>query len=154
MEETLSTEQCAICGARLPDGRTCQELHDAFLNFEAFNGVPHRIHFLMVTSFIVQHERYSDEALNWARAMLQAHLDEQVTDQQLLYQLTKGMKSNTRRTWKFTRAVDAPPLPKVAWRMTIADVAQNMHDVESYSKQVKQWAHSTLEQMATYFEGV
>jgi hypothetical protein len=82
---------------------------------------------------------------------MRVHLDEQVTDQQLLYQLTTGMKSDTRRTWKFVRPVDALPLPKVAWRMTIADVAQHMHGVESYSEQVKQWARCTLEQMTVYF---
>lgn len=150
-KETLRTRQCALCGALWPDERTCQDLHDAFLSFENLNGVSHRIHFLMVTCFLIQHERYSDEALKWAQTMLQIHLDEQITDQQLLYQLTKGMKSNERRTWKYTRSEDAPPLPKIIWRVTVADVAQNMGDVESYSKQVRQWAHCTLEQMSIYF---
>jgi len=146
-------EQCAICGARLPTARTCQEIHDSLLGFENTNAVPHRIHFLMVTCFMIQHERYSDEALVWAQSMLRAHLDEQITDQQLLYQLTKGMKGGSRRTWKFGRSADTPPLPKVAWRVTIVDVAQNAQDIERYSEQVKQWARCTLLQMVIYFAG-
>lgn len=77
---------------------------------------------------------------------LRMHLDKQVTDQQLLYQLTRGMKGNTRRAWKFARSPDEP-LPAIAWRMTIVDVAQNVQDAESYSEQVWQWARLTLEQM-------
>ncbi len=83
--------------------------------------------------------------------MLRAHLDEQITDQQLLYQLTRGMKGGSHRTWKFRRSADAPPLPKIVWRMTIVDIAQNTQDVESYSEKVKQWAHHTLQQMVIYF---
>lgn len=105
----------------------------------------------MVTCFLIQHERYSDEALKWAQTMLQIHLDEQITDEQLLYQLTKGMKSNERRTWRYTRSADALPLPKITWHVTVADVAQNMGDVESYGEQVRRWARCSLEQMSVYF---
>lgn len=150
-KETLPTRQCALCGALWPDERTCQDLHDTFLSFENLNGVSHRIHFLMVTCFLIQHERYSDEALKWAQTMLQIHLDEQITDEQLLYQLTKGMKSNERRTWRYTRSADALPLPKITWHVTVAYVAQNMGDVESYGEQVRRWARCSLEQMSVYF---
>ncbi|MDQ2904442.1 MAG: DUF5946 family protein [Chloroflexota bacterium] len=55
--------------------------------------------------------------------------------------------SNVTRTWKVTRRADAPPLPKVAWSMTIADVAQSLQDPEEYCEQVTQWARTTLQQM-------
>lgn len=138
--------RCAVCGALLPDRKTCQEIHDALLIFEMDNAIPHRVHFLMVTCFLIQHERYSDEGLIWARSMLRDHLDETIPDRQLLYQLTRGQKGKAR-TWKFERTADAPPLPKIAWNMTIVDVAQRAQDVASYCKQVKQWAHLTLRQL-------
>jgi len=141
------TEHCAKCGATLPAGSTCQTIYEELLGFEYNNAIPHSIHFLQVTCFLIQHERYSDEALVWAQSMLRAHLDETMTEQQLHYLLTKGEKG-TARTWKYQRSADAPPLPKIAWSITIADVARNMQDVESYGKLVKQWAHTTLQQMA------
>lgn len=42
---------------------------------------------------------------------------------------------------------DAPPLPRIVWSMTIADVAQQMQNAEMYGEQVKQWARATLQQM-------
>lgn len=33
-------------------------------------------------------------------------------------------------------------LPKVAWSMTIADVAAQMHDAESYCKLIEQWGRT------------
>ena len=139
---------CTLCGAILPEGSTCQTIHDELLIFEYTHAIPHSIHFLMVTCFLIQHNHYSDEALVWAQSMLRAHLDERMTEQQLQRLLTKGWNS-TPRTWKFNRSVDAPPLPRVAWAMTIVDVARNMSDAASYSQQVKQLARLTLQQMSS-----
>lgn len=146
-------EQCAQCGALLLGASTCQMLHEELLNFESLNAVPHSIHFLHVTSFLVQHERYSDEALLWAQSLLRVHLDETMTEQQLLEQLRVAGKNKTShtRTWKFNRAPDAPPLPKMNWSITIVDVARQMeNDAGRYSKLVKQWAQATLRQMASW----
>jgi hypothetical protein len=43
--------------------------------------------------------------------------------------------------------VNAPHLPKVAWTMTIADVAAQMHDAESCCKLIEQWGRTTLKEM-------
>lgn len=137
------TERCAQCGATLPEGRTCQTIHEEILGFEYNNAIPHSIHFMHVTSFLIQHQRYSDEALAWAQSMLRAHLDEHMTEQQLHQLLTKGTKDPSRK-WKYPRAADAPQLPKVAWSVTIADVARNMQDAEEYCQRVKQWARATV----------
>jgi hypothetical protein len=45
------------------------------------------------------------------------------------------------------RPADAPPLPKVAWTMTIADVDAQMHDAESYCRLMEQWGRTTLREM-------
>ena len=43
--------------------------------------------------------------------------------------------------------MNAIPLPKVAWTMTIADVASQMHDSYTYCKLVEQWGRTTLKEM-------
>src|SRR3954466_9161278 len=112
--------RCLQCGAGLLDGNTCQAIHEELLNFEMLHAVPHSIHFLHVTCFLIQHERYSDEALNWAQSMLRVHLDEQLTEAQLLQTLRGGGRHQAApRTWKFNRSADAPPLPRIAWPLTI-----------------------------------
>lgn len=140
-------EHCPECGAALPEGSNCETIHHELLNFEYTHAIPHSTHFMMVTCYLVQHGRYSDEGLAWAQAMLRAHLDEQMTEQQLLSLLTQKEKG-TRRTWSFTRAADARPLPKITWEMTIVDVAWSAQDAATYRQRVRQWASCTLRQMA------
>ncbi|WP_307397299.1 DUF5946 family protein [Caldalkalibacillus horti] len=45
------------------------------------------------------------------------------------------------------RPMNALPLPKVVWSMTIVDVASQMHDSDSYCKLVEQWGRTTLKEM-------
>lgn len=74
-----------------------------------------------------------------------------MTVQQLRQLAAQSMNGHTR-TWKMNHAEDDSPFPKIAWRITIIDVAQNSQegqDVEQYCTQVKQWARSTLEQMSS-----
>jgi predicted nucleic acid-binding Zn ribbon protein len=141
------SEHCPECGAALPEGSTCETIHHELLNFEYTHAIPHSTHFMMVTCYLVQHGRYSDEGLIWAQSMLRAHLDEQMTEQQLQRLLTQKEKG-TPRTWKYNRAADARPLPKIAWEMTIVDVAQHAQDAATYRQRVRQWAGCTLRQMA------
>jgi hypothetical protein len=139
---------CPICGAVLPEGSTCQSLFDEFLNLEYTDPAYGEVHYLTVTCFMVQHERYSDEALIWTKATLKAYFDEHLTAQQLRQRAAQATNRDTR-TWKVTRRADARPLPKVAWTMTIVDVAQSIQDPEKYCEQVRRWAGATLQQMAS-----
>jgi hypothetical protein len=143
-------EHCAECGAVLFEGSTCQTIFDEFLSLEYTNSAYGQVHFFTVACFMIQHGRYSDEALRWMQPMLRASLDEQLTAQQLRKRAANGI-NDTPRTWKVTRRADAPPLPKVAWSVTITDVAQSMQDPEKYCAHVKQWAHATWQQMASLF---
>ncbi|MDQ2717727.1 MAG: DUF5946 family protein, partial [Chloroflexota bacterium] len=139
-------EHCLECGAVLSEGSTCQKIFEEFLGLEYTNPVYGQVHFLTVACFMIQHGRYSDEGLSWIQSMLRAYLDEQLTAQQFRQRAARGM-SGVTRTWKVTRRADAPPLPKVAWSMTIADVAQSMQNPEEYCEQITQWARTTLQQM-------
>ena len=139
-------EHCAECGAVLPEGETCQALFDECMCFEYTNEAYGQVHFLTVACFMIQHGRYSDEALAWIQPMLRVYLDEQITAQQIRQRAAKGVNRATRQ-WKVIRPADAPLLPKVVWAMTIVDVAQHMQSSEQYCEQVKQWARTILQQM-------
>lgn len=144
-------EQCAECGALLPEGRTCQEIFDLFTTLKYLNEDSLHVHFLLVSCFMIQHRHYSHEALVQVQSMLRASLERPMTVQQLRQLAAQKMNDHTR-TWKMNRSEDDPPFPKIAWRITIIDVAQNSQegqDVEQYCAQVKQWARSTLEQMSS-----
>ena len=121
------SEICPVCGAVLPEGSTCQSIFDDFLNLEFTDPAYGEVHYLTVTCFMVQHKRYSDEALIWTKATLRAYFDEHLTAHQLRQRAAQATKRGTR-TWKVARRADARTLPKVAWSMTIADVAQSTHD--------------------------
>lgn len=68
---------CAWRRAQLAASQDCQSIHQRLLGYDfgPRNDVPHTIHFLQVTCYMIQHDRYSDEALDWAQDMLRAHLD-------------------------------------------------------------------------------
>ncbi|HCF87147.1 MAG TPA: hypothetical protein DEV72_18330 [Ktedonobacter sp.] len=139
-------ERCAECGAVLSEGSTCQTIFEEFLSLEYTDPAYGQVHFFTVACFMIQHGRYSDEALTGMLPLLRASLDEQLPAQQLRERAARGMNEATR-TWKVTRQAGASPLPKIAWTLTIADVAQSMQDPEKYCEHVKQWARVTLQQM-------
>jgi len=136
-------QSCLECGAILPEGSDCQAIFESLLNLEYSNPEFWEVHFLMVTSFMVQHGRYSDEAMAWAVSMLRAHLEQGVTTAQIREIARRGTSSGTR-TWKVTRRPDEPPLPRMAWSMTIADVARGYQEGGDYCELVEQWARVTF----------
>lgn len=143
--------RCACCGAKQVAGMDCQAIHEHLTgyDFDPHNAVPHAIHFLQVTCFMVQHERYSDEALGWAQTMLHAHLDAGMPPRELRRFVTSRLQGSdsATRAWRFNRADDARSLPKLAWQVTIAEVFQQMNHEASYAEAVTRWARATLEQM-------
>lgn len=135
-------ERCPECGAVLPERTTCQSIFESFLVLEYSEPAYYEAHFAMVSCFMIQHGRYSDEGLAWIKPVLRASLDEGLTPAELRQLASKGTNSTTR-TWKVIRRPDAPPLPKIEWSMTIADVARDYHDPESYIRLVNRWAEIT-----------
>jgi hypothetical protein len=55
---------------------------------------------------------------------------------------------NDRRGWKVLRGAQERPLPRVAWSVTIADVARGQQDAASYCRLIEAWARSVLDEMA------
>jgi hypothetical protein len=104
------------------------------------------VHFLTVACFMIQHRRYSDEALAQIQIALRAYLNLGVRGDELRQRVGHAL-GQTKRTWKVLRQPDAPPLPEVAWDIAIADVKQSAHDAARYREHVTRWARRTLEQM-------
>jgi hypothetical protein len=144
-------ELCPECGAVLSEGSSCQAIFDSFLVLEFTHPEYGEVHMLTVACFMIQHGRYSDEALTWIEPTLRAHLEEGVPAQHIRQQAGKETGQD-RRTWKVTRQLGARPLPKIAWSMTIGDVAAQYEDARSYCELVRQWARTTLSEMSAYHE--
>ena len=137
---------CPECGALLAEGDSCQGIFDAFLAREFTDPGYGEVHMLTVACFMIQHGRYSDEALAWIEQKLRAVLEEGLSPEELLRQAARETGQRTR-TWKVNRGPEERSLPRVAWSMTIADVARNERDARSYCALVRQWAEVTLREM-------
>jgi hypothetical protein len=143
MENEMS-ERCASCGAVLPPGRTCQSIFDECLVLE-LDPAYGKVHLLTVACFMIQHDRYSDEALIWIEPQLRDNLNG-VPVQHIRQRIAKETQQ-ANRTWKVVREAGARSLPKVAWSVTIADVVPFLQDASGYCEQVQQWARATLQEM-------
>ena len=102
-----------------------------------------RVHFLTVVSYMVQHEGYSDKLYAWAQSALRSYLEEG-RDTAFIRQVAAEGPGTAKG---IRRPADAPPLPRVAWTMTIADVAAQMRDAETYCKLMEQWGRTVLKEM-------
>ena len=134
---------CNQCGAVLEGGRTCESIFHEFLALEFEDPGYGRVHFLTVASYMIQHEGYSDEFYVWVQSALRDYLEKGHS----LKRIRKSAASGPGRAKGVLRPADARPLPKVAWSMTIADVASQMHDADSYCSLIEKWAKTILQEM-------
>lgn len=63
----MNANTCPECGATWLEDSTCQSVFDEFLVLEYSDPAYGEVHFLTVVCFMIQHGRYSDEALVWIR---------------------------------------------------------------------------------------
>ncbi len=137
---------CPECGAVFGEETSCQEIFDAFLVLEFSDPAYGAVHFLTVTCFMIQHGRYSDEALVWMAQKLRENLEGGVPVEQIRREAGEEA-DQAKRKWKVTRQPGALPQAKIAWSMTIADVAANYQSAEQYRELIQQWARVTLREM-------
>ena len=146
MNESYLHNTCPECGAVLLEDNSCQAIFGSFLVLEFTDPAYGEVHMLTVACYLIQHGRYSDEALSWIEQKLREHLEEGVPAEQIRRWAARET-GQSRRTWKIIREPDAPRVPKVAWSMTIADVAAKYQDANSYCELVRKWARITLGEM-------
>ena len=143
---------CSECGAEWPEGQTCQSIFDEFLVWEFQDPEYGAVHFLTVAVFMTQHGRYTDEAQAWIKQKLRQNLEED-RPVELIRRMANQETSQAKRTWKVVREAGAPPPTRIAWEMTIVDVAR-AHDASgldaaAYRAAVTEWARITLKQLET-----
>jgi Family of unknown function (DUF5946) len=140
------TNICPECGAQLPGDATCQGIFENFLALEFTDPAYGAVHFLTVSCFMIQHGRYSDEGLAWIKGVLRAALEEGLSPEQIRRMAARDT-GNQKRTWKVMRQEGVPPLPRINWSLTIADVDANYQDATGYCAWIEKWARATLEQL-------
>lgn len=140
---------CPECGASLEKDASCQEIFESFLVLDYTDPGYGAVHLLTVACYMIQHRRYSDEGLAWIEEKLRSFLEAGVPTEAIRRQAVKEVGQD-RRAWKVTRPPDAPPLPEIAWSVTIADVAANARDAGSYREWVRKWARATLDEMGPW----
>lgn len=150
----MDAQICPECGARW-DGVTCEEIFGDFLVHDYTDPGYGEVHALTVACYMVQHRRYSDEGLRWIARQLRAVLEEGLSNEGLrefarVEARRPEKPGDSGRTWKVTRAPDAPPLPPVAWSMTIVDAFARVRDAESYRAAIRDWARVTLDEMRAW----
>ena len=137
---------CPDCGAVYTGDLTCRSIFDKFLVLEGTDLGYGRVHMLNVACYMIQHGQYSDDALVWIEQQLRNNLEKGIPQEQIRRSAAR-MAGQSRRTWKITRRPEDPPQAKIAWSMTIADVAPFADDPERYCQKMKEWARVTLDEM-------
>jgi hypothetical protein len=137
---------CPECGTILSEDTSCQTIFEGFLVLEFSDPDYGEVHVLTVACYMIQYGRYSDEALLWIRDKLRAHLEGSLPVDVIRRQAGRET-GQAKRTWPVIRVPDARPLTKIAWTMTIADVAAGYRDAASDCALVKRWASITVQEM-------
>lgn len=140
---------CAECGAVWAGDQTCQAVFDEYLSLEFTDPGYGAVHFLTVSTFMLQHGRYSAAGRGWVVPALRAYLAG-ATDTERLRRDAGAALGSGQRTWKIMRAPTDPPPPAVAWDHTLAEVAAQAHAAASYraavtagaARAVAQWAEA------------
>ncbi|GER90619.1 hypothetical protein KDW_47810 [Dictyobacter vulcani] len=139
------SERCAECGGVLPVGRTCQHIFDECLALELTDHAFGKVHMLTVACFMIQHGRYSEEALSWIGPQVQDHLNG--VPARYLRQRAASAVANTKHPVKILRDAGAEPQPRVDWSVTIVDVVPFLQDADAYCEQIERWARATVHEM-------
>lgn len=130
---------CPLCGAVSTDGRTCEEQFHAFLFLESqYMEAAAQVHHLMVASYMLQHNAYSDEGRAGVIGLMEDWLERGITPQQSRQQQRDRVNSGNRN-WKITGTSSAH---FTSWPMTAMDV--NSDDPAQYVKDVEAWARAVL----------
>lgn len=148
---------CPECGAPLRQGKDCQTIFNEFLVLEFTDPAFGEVHFLTVACFMIQHRRYGDQGLVWIEQKLRENLDQGISASQIRDEAA-GAVGQDQRDWKVTRRPGEPPLPPIAWSMTIQNVdagyvdTYGMPNAERYRALIQQWARVTVEEMQPWIK--
>jgi hypothetical protein len=136
--------KCFSCGADLAHDQTCEAVFNEFLALEFSDANYGQVHFLTVACYMIQHNKYSEDALVWIKERLREFLEKGIPIETIRQQ-AKMETDQSKRSWRVTsKRTDRI---RIHWSMTIMDVAAQYHDAESYCRLIRQWAEKTLADM-------
>lgn len=142
---------CPECGAVISGDRSCQNCFDEFLVLEFTDPGFGQVHFLTVACFMVQHKRYSDDALVWIEQKLRDYFEKGMSAAAIRDQAGREAAQN-KRSWKVERRSTEKTLPDVEWKKRITDVKFAEGDAEAYCREITTWARTTLDDMQVFFD--
>lgn len=146
-------KSCPDCGVALKGFASCQEIFDSLLALEFSSPAYGAVHMLTVACYMIQHRRYSDEALAWIAKSLRSHLEEDVPVDDIRLNMASDAAQDNR-TWKVLRQADEQPLENIAWSVTVADVAGQAATAQGYRSAIRRWAQATLREMQPWLAGL
>jgi hypothetical protein len=94
--------RCPECGALLSNDVTCQSIFESFLALEFSDPAYSEAHFLTVSCYMVQHNRYSDEALAWIEPRLRDYLEKGIPARKIVKPMAMD-SGQKQRQWKVVR---------------------------------------------------
>jgi len=104
---------CSECGAVWVDEQNCQVVFDGFLVLDFTDPGYGAVHFLTVSTFMLQHGRYSKAAQAWVIPIMQACLAGETTAERIRRDVRAALGQGQRQ-WRVMRGKDAPPQRAVA----------------------------------------
>ncbi len=135
-------QHCPECGAPLAPGESCQEFFERLL-FEDYADMERNgpVHPQMVASFMLTHDRYSDEARPQAIALLRIALETSAA---------AALAARAAQLFGWTRRIH----PDLRWdraaRYRLADHRARVAAApdEEYPARINRWARSVLDTLA------
>jgi hypothetical protein len=137
----MSDQVCPDCGAILRNNVTCQQQFETllFLEYE-YPECAGKVHHLMVMCYMLQHNRYSDEAAALVVDGLEACVKRGMSPSELRVKNAKMADSSVRR-WK---VIGSTTLTRhIRWPITILDI--NSVEPDAYCATVNEWTRTTLD---------
>ena len=133
---------CLDCGARWPDGTTCQDGFHQLLGWEWEDTRLQAVHHLLVLNYHLQHAHlYSQDALPFVQQLLVDFVEHGLTPQAARQQNGARLAAH-RRTWKISGGTPGAYAHPVAWTLTTADVVAG--GMAAYCENVLAWARSIV----------
>ncbi len=128
----MPPEPCPYCG-----GVACEAGFHELLALEFLNPDYFRVHHLLVSAYLLQHEQYLPTHLETVTKQMARLIDSFPSDDDR--RLVRAIFDGPTRVINRDRS---PPSPPRAWTMTILDVDSSSG--ESYQASVRAWARSLL----------
>lgn len=143
---------CAVCGAALPDGTTCEDDFHQFLYWEFEHPDLGQVHHLMVLCYHIQHPHlYSEDGLRGAHELLRQFVATDISPHAIRQQIKEQVDSGNRQHTIRGTGTNQGRYPRtIPWTMHARDVVNGGYP--HYIENVQTWAHAIYQNLLS--EGI